>query len=107
MVFIEPGIKKEEIWSKILEKLDVLITHIPPFRVRDQTVFKQHVGCKKLLEMVQKIAPKIHIFGHIHESYGDMIVRLTHFYNVCYLDAIYTPKNHPILIESEIPQKIN
>lgn len=55
--------------------------------------------------MVNKIAPKIHIFGHIHESYGDIVVEPTHFYNVCYLDATYTPKNRPILIELDVSQK--
>jgi Icc-related predicted phosphoesterase len=56
--------------------------------------------------MVNSIAPKIHIFGHIHESYGDCVVGKTHFYNVCYLDKIYNPKNNPILIEIDIPSPL-
>jgi Icc-related predicted phosphoesterase len=107
MAFTEPIVKKEEIWEKMPQELDVLITHIPPFGVRDQTVFKKSVGCKRLLAMVQKIAPKIHIFGHIHEGYGNSIVGPTRFYNVCYLDATYTPKNIPTLIEIAIPQNNN
>ncbi len=46
-----------------------------------------------------KRSSQVHIFGHIHESYGDVVIGKTHFYNVCYLDEIYNPKNAPILIE--------
>jgi Icc-related predicted phosphoesterase len=47
---------------------------------------------------VEKIEPKLHIFGHIHESHGDEIVGKTHFYNVAYLSHEYTPAHKPIVI---------
>jgi Icc-related predicted phosphoesterase len=71
MAFTTSKFKKEDIWNKLPAKLDVLITHIPPFNIRDLHINKLHVGCKRLLASVQKIKPQVHIFGHIHESYGN------------------------------------
>ena len=60
-----PGqeIKKE--WDKIPGNIDVLITHMPPKGILDNGS-----GCPQLLERVDRIRPKLHLFGHIHEGYG-------------------------------------
>jgi predicted phosphodiesterase len=52
MAFTAPFITKEEVWQKLPEKVDVLVTHIPPFGIRDETHEKVHVGCPILLGMV-------------------------------------------------------
>lgn len=59
------------IWDKIPIDTDVLITHGPARGILDY-VDKKHaeVGCTILLEKVLEVRPKIHIFGHIHESAG-------------------------------------
>jgi len=48
---------------------DILITHIPPFGQGDLK-YERHLGSKELLEKIQIVKPKYHVFGHIHESYG-------------------------------------
>jgi Icc-related predicted phosphoesterase len=80
-----------EKWALIPEDVDILITHGPPYGILDAT----HVplGCEALRERLAHIRPKAHIFGHIHESYGDKRVGNTHYYNVSICDGDYRPIN--------------
>jgi len=63
-------------WKLIPNDIDILITHGPPYGILDKVAHSYgrdpHVGCPKLLEKVQKIKPKVHLFGHIHEAYGQI-----------------------------------
>lgn len=68
-------------WKKIPKDIDVLITHTPPFGVLDRTRRGRHIGCKDLSEAVQRIMPKAHIFGHVHESHGLIKINDTVFVN--------------------------
>lgn len=88
----------KEIIDQYKEKVDILVTHWPPYGILD-TVFKRdRGGSKGILKFVREIKPKIHIFGHIHEGYGHTEIDGTHFYNVSYLDRQYKTKNKPFLI---------
>jgi Icc-related predicted phosphoesterase len=57
-------------WDKIPSHIDILITHGPSYSKLDRTIDGLNVGCKDLLDRVNCLRPKYHIFGHIHESYG-------------------------------------
>ena len=59
-------------WDQIPDGLDVLITHGPPHGVLDRTFFGTRVGCADLTEAVARTAPRLHVFGHIHEAAGDL-----------------------------------
>ena len=87
-----------EIWSKIPDDVDLLITHGPPFGILDANLSGEHVGCEDLLERVKKIKPKIHIFGHIHEGYGQTEIDGTTFINASICDQDYVPGRKPIVI---------
>lgn len=78
-------------WDLIPTDTDVLITHGPPFGIRDLCSHGERVGCNDLLETVMKIRPKIHAFGHIHEAHGCLRVDKTLFVNACNLDEFYKP----------------
>lgn len=66
------GSRIRKYWDMIPENIDVLITHGPPYGILDYTVYdKIHVGCADLMQAVERVKPKFHIFGHIHEGYGD------------------------------------
>jgi Icc-related predicted phosphoesterase len=66
---LERGEELKEKWEKIPDDIDILITHGPPESILDKTDQGLSVGCDQLFEFVmEKIKPKIHIFGHIHES---------------------------------------
>jgi predicted phosphodiesterase len=57
-------------FEKIPQGLDVLITHGPPYDVLDETMLSDNAGCPILAEIVAKVQPKVHCFGHIHECGG-------------------------------------
>lgn len=58
-----------EKWLAIPEDTDILVTHTPPLGHGDFTKGRQHVGCQDLLNVLQeRVKPKYHVFGHIHEG---------------------------------------
>src|SRR5262249_848018 len=67
----------------IPDNTDVLITHGPPFGISDDAgLVEGREGCHELLFRVEKIAPKLHIFGHIHRDRGCWHIGKTIFANV-------------------------
>jgi predicted phosphodiesterase len=94
-----PAIKAK--WNLIPPDTDVLITHGPPFGHRDKTVYGETVGCRDLLDAVNRIQPRLHIFGHIHEGYGSGVIGKTTFVNASTCDVSYHPVNPPIVIECD------
>lgn len=86
-------------WKNIPGDTELLITHGPPYGILDRTFFGAPVGCTELLESVQQIRPKIHVFGHIHESYGQFEQDGTLFLNVSILNRRYEVAHKPVVIE--------
>ena len=86
-----------EKWDLIPEDTDVLITHGPPLGHGDITLGGEFVGCKDLLEVIEKIRPKYHIFGHIHENPGCTKNEHTTFINASTCTLSYNPTNAPIV----------
>jgi Icc-related predicted phosphoesterase len=62
-------------------------------------------GSKILLKAVQKIRPKIHIFGHIHETYGKYEKDGTVFANVSICTHRYEATNHPKVFTIQTEEK--
>ena len=58
----------------------------------------EHCGCEELLKVVQKIQPKIHVFGHLHHGYGQVTLDKTLFVNASNCTEEYRPTNSPIII---------
>lgn len=71
----------------IPKDVDVLITHAPPWGIRDTNHKQVNCGCEKLRNRVDYIQPKFHIFGHIHSSFGHSFIENTNYYNVAYLNG--------------------
>ena len=92
-----PEIKKH--WDKIPEDTDILITHGPPARIRDKTNKGDFAGCEDLMLRIQEVKPKVHLFGHIHEAYGQQTTDGTQFVNASVLNLEYRMVNNPIVIE--------
>jgi len=67
-------------WDLIPADIDILITHSPPCGIMDEDGGVSH-GCSDLLERVQQIQPKLHIFGHIHNHNGIQNIGKTTFIN--------------------------
>ena len=60
----------EQVWSLIPDDTDVLITHGPPRNILDKVRYGGNEGCDDLRKRVFEVKPKLHVFGHIHEGYG-------------------------------------
>lgn len=80
-----------EKWAKIPGDTDVLITHGPPHGILDACPTSQ--GCQDLLSAVRRVAPSVHVFGHIHEGSGVVEIGPTRFVNASVLDGRYRPVN--------------
>jgi len=87
-------------WSLIPDDTDVLITHGPPFGILDLPFGKgDPAGCELLLMRVKEVKPRVHIFGHIHGSYGQQQIGTTLFVNACLCNELYQPVNPPHVID--------
>jgi Icc-related predicted phosphoesterase len=91
-------------WQSISDGTDIVITHGPPCGVLDATARGESVGCPELYHRVRKVKPKLHVFGHIHESAGVRQEDGTTFVNAACLDLSYKPYTHkPFVIDLEMP----
>lgn len=89
----------QEHWDKIPANTNVLITHGPPYNVLDLCPDGRRVGCPKLMTKIREVKPKVHIFGHIHWSYGQKEFNGTQYYNAAICNESYNPFNPPTVIE--------
>ena len=72
----------EKVCSKIPKDTDILISHAPPLGIQDANDDGHKCGSEVLLRhVVERVKPKYHIFGHVHESYGTATNGLTTFAN--------------------------
>lgn len=59
----------QEIVGSIPPDADIVMTHGPPHGVLDLTRKEGvHAGCPTLLSRIAELKPRLHVFGHIHES---------------------------------------
>lgn len=60
-----------ERWKRIPEGIDVLVTHTPPYGCLDRpSAGDVHLGCPHLRNELNRIRPRLHVFGHVHASHG-------------------------------------
>lgn len=113
---LKRGAQLRQKWMLIPQDTDVLVTHGPPLGFGD-TVTRdmginwesgegndfgyrtEHVGCADLAEIIEKVKPKIHVFGHIHVAYGVYYGEHTMYVNASICDEKYYPSNKPIVID--------
>lgn len=94
-------------WNEIPADIDILISHAPPLGHGDLCRSGARVGCVELLSTVQqRVKPKYHIFGHIHEGYGVTSDGKIIFINASTCDVTYSPKNPPIVFDIDLPKGV-
>jgi Icc-related predicted phosphoesterase len=91
-------------WAMIPVDTNILITHGPPYMIRDlapRGLFDgENVGCVDLLNRISDLPNlKLHVFGHIHHSYGVTKIEQCSFVNASSCTESYTPSNAPIVVE--------
>jgi predicted phosphohydrolase len=73
---------RRRIYAEIPLNIDILITHGPPFGILDcEHQSSSHQGCPVLLEVVKRLKPRLHVFGHVHGGYGSLMSEGTIFAN--------------------------
>ena len=96
------GKELEEKWNVIPKDTDILITHGPPqghLDISGPPHNEGNLGCELLRVKVDEQPPKIHVFGHIHGSYGYKFHNGTHFINASVLNERYDQVNKPMTID--------
>jgi Icc-related predicted phosphoesterase len=93
------GHRLREKWNKIPRDTDVLVTHGPPMGVLDLNYDGEHVGCADLRDVVERVKPRLHVFGHIHGDYGQAKLGRTLFVNASICDEAYRPIHDPVVVE--------
>lgn len=74
--FMKTERQLKRIYSKIPDDVDILITHTPPLQILDRNSDGHRCGSLSLRnELDNRIKPKLHIFGHIHEAYGQLLYK--------------------------------
>lgn len=87
-------------WALIPDGTDVLITHGPPYGILDEVLRDPRpVGCRDLLNRIGEVRPRIHVFGHIHEGYGQERHGDTLYINASVLDVRYQAVNAPVVFD--------
>jgi Icc-related predicted phosphoesterase len=88
-------------WQYIPSDVQVLITHGPPAGILDFTIDRKHAGSTSLLtDIIQRIKPQLHLFGHIHEGYGICRAGEVTFVNASICNANYLPIHAPLVLET-------
>jgi Icc-related predicted phosphoesterase len=94
--YLRHDIDRKTKFDLIPDDTFVLITHSPPKGILD-TAHGMSLGCLVLAERVNVVKPIIHLFGHIHDSYGSHPTQFTDFYNCSNLNEEYQVVN-PITV---------
>ena len=86
-------------WALIPDGTHVLVTHGPPHGVLDVTARGEPVGCEELTLAVDRVRPRLHVFGHIHEAFGTLARGGTLFVNASFADLRYRPANRAVVVD--------
>jgi Icc-related predicted phosphoesterase len=92
-------------WEKIPDDVDILITHGPAYGILDYAPIGGHVGCEELYRKIVEVKPKIHVCGHIHDSYGQKSMGGIEFLNASTLNDRYEYAHKPIVVEYDTETK--
>ena len=98
------GPELRELWARIPESTDVLVTHGPPYGTRDAcpdfaTREMTSVGCELLRDRLGALSVRAHVFGHIHEGHGLTEGPAHVSVNASICDGRNRVGNEPIVIE--------
>jgi Icc-related predicted phosphoesterase len=91
-------------WDLIPAGTDILVLHAPPYGYGDGVPISDGVrrtGSPSLLKRIEAIAPRVVVFGHIHEGRGAWQIGKTVLANVTIVDErydqIYPPWEYELL----------
>jgi len=104
--------QSKRVWDLIPTDTDILITHCPPHGTLDSMLRYEHhydaqpsqiefTGCPYLLQELDRVRPRLHVFGHIHPQHGrvDSAQLKTIFVNASIYNDDSDILNQPIVID--------
>jgi len=96
-----------QVWARIPDDVDVLVTHGPPLGRGDLVVNGRHAGSETLAQRVAELDRlRLHVFGHIHEAGGSRdTLGAALVANVSHVDFHYRPARPPVVFELESLQR--
>lgn len=87
----------EDKFNLIPADTDILVTHAPPYGILDGT--RNHrFGYHTLRRVVDRVKPRLHCYGHVHEGYSEEKIGDTIFVNAAHMTIDYKPINKPIVV---------
>lgn len=94
------GIQLRQKWAEIPDDTNVLITHGPPYGILDETQWNGPQGCEELISRISQLEHlRLHVFGHIHEAYGQKTINGVTYCNVSSCTLQYEPVNKPMVFD--------
>ena len=87
-----------ERWQRIPAAIDVLCVHSPPLGYGDW-ISGQEIGSPSLLAAIEERAPKLCVFGHVHQGYGRWERGASTLVNAAYCGMDYLPAHEPIVVD--------
>ncbi len=90
---------RRRLYAQIPEDIDVLVTHGPPYGILDSSPDSgMHSGCRELFDVVMRVRPKLHVFGHVHGAHGIFQTDQTTFVNAAMLGVDGDLEDSPIVL---------
>lgn len=90
--------KLEEIYSQIDEDTDVIISHGAPYGILDKPFRGGSTGSKALKNAIDRVKPKLVVFGHIHYSHGTHVEDGVTYFNAALAGKTWDSLDNPPLV---------
>jgi Icc-related predicted phosphoesterase len=87
-----------ERWERIPAAIDVLCVHSPP-RGYGDWISGAEIGSPSLLSAIDERAPKLCVFGHVHQGYGRWQRGASTLVNAAYCGTDYLPAHEPVVVD--------
>lgn len=85
-----------ERYAPVPDGADVLVLHGPPAGLGDRTSRGEAAGSNAALELIDRVRPKLVVYGHIHEARGRFARGDAMLVNASHVDLGYEPYDEPI-----------
>lgn len=90
---------RKKLYANIPTEFDVLVAHGPPYGLLDYAPGGMHLGCRALLAPIDRVKPRVHVFGHINGPHRKTTRPPTTFVNAALLGANDLLMHVPIVVE--------
>jgi len=99
--FMKPEGGLETIYETIPLDTQIIVSHTPPYGLRDRTLSYEHVGSTALIRRMDQLPLlEMVVCGHIHEARGTRIsVGGVHVHNVSLVNEYYEMVHEPLIVE--------